>query len=114
MNATTAKTLGKKALYSVLLAGGITVLGSTAASAIDLDLFGDDGILSGTGILSDTGVIADIGVPLTVENNSISVIGDSSTGSTAPAAENPTSGTSVTAPVSSIISIGVGDSTPAS
>lgn len=109
MNTNTAqsgmKTLGKKALCSVLLAGGITVLGSTAASALDLDLLGEDGILA------DTGVLADIGVPLTVENNSISIIGDSSTGSTAPTAENPSSGASVTAPVSSIISIGVDDST---
>lgn len=117
MNATTCTSLGKKALYSVLIAGGITVLGSTAASALDLDidLGGDDGILSDTGILgdggilSDTGVLADIGVPITVEKNSISVIGDSAAGSSTPAEES--NGATVLAPVNSILSIGLGDAT---
>ncbi|HRP98943.1 MAG TPA: hypothetical protein PK781_00615, partial [Terrimesophilobacter sp.] len=118
MNATTMRSLGTKALYSVLLAGGITVLGATAASALDLDLDlgGDDGILSDTGILgddgilSDTGVLADIGLPITVENNSISVIGDSATGSPAPG-DGTNDGATVLAPAGSILSIGLGDHT---
>lgn len=104
-------TLGRKALYSTLLAAGITVLGATAASALDLDLGGEDGLLADLDILGDTGVLADVGVPVTVENNSISIIGDSSTGSgseSTPAAGDASLGSTVDA----LLSIGIGDASP--
>lgn len=89
----TTKNKGAKALLSVLLAGGMTVAGGAAATALDLDLdldlLGEDGILSDTGILNGTDLLADLGVPVTIENNSIGVIGDSSTGSTAPTEQAP-------------------------
>lgn len=106
--------IASKALYSVLLAGGLSVLGAGAAQAIDLGLGGDDGLLSGTDIL------ADLGVPITVGGNSISVIGNSSSGSSststpastpAPSStagsDSASGGTSVWVPVNSIIEIGL-------
>ena len=39
-------TLIKRALWGTLLAGGITLLGATAANAAETS--GDDGLLSGT------------------------------------------------------------------
>src|SRR5690606_12353706 len=114
----TRTSLGQKAVYTALLTCGITVLGTSAASALDLDidLGGDDGILSDTGILGDgsilgdTDVLADLGVPITVENNSISVIGDSATGSSTPA-DGSSDGSTAHSPVDSILSIGLGDGT---
>lgn len=106
--------IASKALYSVLLAGGLSVLGAGAAQAIDLNLGGDDGLLSGTDIL------ADLGVPITIGGNSISVIGNSSSGGSststpastpAPSsntgAESASGGTSVWVPVNSLIEIGL-------
>lgn len=87
------KNITSKALCSVLLAGGLTVLGTGAAHAIDLNLGGDDGLLSG---LDLTAVVE---VPLTVIGNSIGVIGGSnsgsSTGSTPAAPATPPSSNAV-------------------
>ena len=79
MNRTVARCL-----YGVLFAGGITLLGATAANAADTS--GDDGVLSGT--LVDTVV----SIPVTVGGNAVSVLGDSDATNTAPAAASvPTS-----------------------
>lgn len=87
------KNITSKALCSVLLAGGLTVLGTGAAHAIDLNLGGDDGLLPG---LDLTAVVE---VPLTVIGNSIGVIGGSnsgnSTGSTPAAPATPPSSNAV-------------------
>ena len=77
MNRTVARCL-----YGILFAGGITLLGATAANAADTS--GDDGVLSGT--LVDSVV----SIPVTVGGNAVSVLGDSGSDSaatnTAPAA----------------------------
>jgi hypothetical protein len=78
-----------RCLYGVLFAGGLTVLGATAANAAD-STTGDDSILSGSV------VDAVVSVPVTLNGTSVSVLGDatSSEASTpapaAPAAPAPT------------------------
>ncbi|MBG6237789.1 hypothetical protein IWX78_000732, partial [Mycetocola sp. CAN_C7] len=60
-----------RCLYGVIFAGGLTLLGATAANAADTS--GDDGLLSGT--LVDSVV----SVPVSVGGTAVSLIGDSST-----------------------------------
>lgn len=67
----------KYALWGVLLAGGVSLLGASAANAAETD--GDDGLLSGTQIL------APITAPVNVVGNAVSVLGTSVVAS-APAA----------------------------
>ena len=72
------RTFCKRALWGTLLAGGITLLGATAATAAETT--GDDGLLSGSQ------AVIDVTLPVTVSGTSLSVIGDShSDGSTAAA-----------------------------
>ena len=63
-----------RALWCALLAGGLTVLGATAANAAESG--GEDGLASGNQVLSS------ITAPVTVEGDAISVLGDSSSGGT--------------------------------
>ncbi len=63
------RTFAKRALLGTLLAGGITLLGSTVASAAETT--GEDGLLSGTQALID------INLPIDLSGASLSVIGDS-------------------------------------
>jgi hypothetical protein len=79
-----------RALWGVLIAGGITIFGAAAANAAETN--GDDGLLSGTQ------AIIDVNLPVTVGGNAVSVIGDSTTSAPAPApasapAPAPASGT---------------------
>jgi hypothetical protein len=69
-----------RALWCALLAGGLTVLGATAANAAESG--GEDGLVSGNQVLSS------ITAPVAVEGNAISLLGDSSSSgtSTGPAA----------------------------
>ncbi len=69
------RTFIKRALWGALIAGGVTLLGATAANAAETT--GDDGLLSGTQV--ETAITA----PISVVNNAISVLGDAV--STAPA-----------------------------
>ena len=64
------RTYLKRALWGTLLAGGITLLGATAANAADTS--GEDGLLSGT--QADTAITA----PVTIVDNAVSLLGDSS------------------------------------
>ncbi|WP_442574285.1 hypothetical protein ACSBPH_10485 [Microbacterium sp. F51-2R] len=66
-----------RALWGVLIAGGITIFGAAAANAAETN--GDDGLLSGTQ------AIIDVNLPVTVGGNAVSVIGDSTTSAPAPA-----------------------------
>mgnify|MGYP007088003851 CR=1 FL=1 len=63
------RTYLKRALWGTLLAGGITLLGATAANAADTS--GEDGLLSGT--QADTAITA----PVTIVDNAVSLLGDS-------------------------------------
>ncbi len=78
-----------RALWGTLLAGGLTLVGTSVAMAAETD--GEDGLLSGTQALID------VAVPVTVEGNGISILGDSSSTSdtdatpTAPAEETSAS-----------------------
>jgi hypothetical protein len=72
-----------RCLYGVLFAGGLTVLGATAANAAD-STTGTDGILSGTV------VDAVVSIPVTLNGTAVSVLGDaSSTDATTPAPAAP-------------------------
>ncbi|MDN3497514.1 hypothetical protein QL996_16355, partial [Planococcus sp. APC 4015] len=62
-------TFIKRALWGTLLAGGLTVLGATAANAADTS--GEDGLLSGTQALIG------VSVPVTVTDTAVSLLGDS-------------------------------------
>ncbi|WP_157155270.1 chaplin family protein [Diaminobutyricimonas sp. LJ205] len=70
-----------RGLYGLLFAGGITLLGATAANAVDTT--GEDGIASGNLIE------APVTVPVTLDGNAISLIGDS-TANGGRAASSPT------------------------
>ncbi|WP_167136887.1 chaplin family protein [Diaminobutyricimonas sp. TR449] len=70
-----------RGLYGLLFAGGITLLGATAANAADTT--GEDGVASGTLIE------APVTVPVTLDGNAISLIGDS-TANGGRAASSPT------------------------
>lgn len=70
-------TFVKRALWGALIAGGMTLIGATAASAAETG--GDDGILSGTQLE------APISIPITVVDNAISLLGSSSVETPAPA-----------------------------
>jgi hypothetical protein len=63
-----------RALWCALLAGGLTVLGATAANAAESG--GEDGLVSGNQVLSS------ITAPVIVEGNAISLLGDSSSSGT--------------------------------
>lgn len=65
------RTFAKRALWGVAIAGGITLLGATAANAAETD--GEDGILSGTQ------AVAPVSVPVDLSGNAISLLGSSST-----------------------------------
>ncbi|WP_295105895.1 chaplin family protein, partial [uncultured Microbacterium sp.] len=75
------RTYIKRALWGTLLAGGITLLGATAANAADTS--GEDGLLSGT--QAD----AAISVPVTVVGNAVSLLGDTSAQQTSAPASSP-------------------------
>ena len=62
-------TIIKRALWGVLIGGGISLLGAGVAQAADTS--GEDGLLSGTQ------AILDVEAPVTVAGNAISVLGDS-------------------------------------
>ena len=62
-------TFIRRALIGTLLAGGITLLGATVANAAETT--GEDGLLSGNQAL------VDITAPISVVDNAVSVIGDS-------------------------------------
>ena len=74
-------TFIKRALVGTLLAGGITLLGATVANAAETT--GEDGLLSGDQALID------VSAPVTIVDNAVSVIGDS-TAAPAPAAGHRT------------------------
>lgn len=63
-------TFIKRALWGVVIAGGMTLLGTTAASAAETG--GEGGILSGTQ------VEAPMLAPITVTDNAVSILGNSS------------------------------------
>ncbi len=71
------RTYAKRVLWGTLIAGGITLLGATAANAAETS--GDDGFLSGTQ------AVAPITAPITVVDNAISVLGDAASTAPAPA-----------------------------
>ena len=77
------RTFYKRALWGTLIAGGITLLGATAANAADNTTSGQDGILSGTQAL------VSVSAPITVSGNSVSLLGHSTATSPAPAAPAP-------------------------
>ena len=62
-------TFIKRALVGTLLAGGITLLGATVANATETT--GEDGLLSGNQALID------VSAPVSIVDNAVSVIGDS-------------------------------------
>lgn len=72
----------KRALWGVALAGGLTLLGASAASAAETG--GEDGLLSGTQLE------APLSAPVTILDNAVAVLGDSSAAvaPAAPAAES--------------------------
>jgi hypothetical protein len=74
-----------RALWCALLAGGLTVLGATAANAAESG--GEDGLVSGNQVLSS------ITAPVTVEGNAISLLGDSSSSGTSTGPAVVTDGT---------------------
>jgi hypothetical protein len=74
-----------RALWCALLAGGLTVLGATAANAAESG--GEDGLVSGNQVLSS------ITAPVTVEGNAISLLGDSSSSGTSTGPAIVTDGT---------------------
>ncbi|MEV7632732.1 chaplin family protein [Microbacterium sp. NPDC089318] len=78
----------KYALWGVLLAGGVSLLGTSAANAAETD--GSDGLLSGTQI------IAPVTAPITAVGNAVSVLDTSAIDSTPDAA--PAASTSAPAP----------------
>ena len=63
-------TFVKRALWGALIAGGMTLIGATAANAAETG--GDDGLLSGTQLE------APISIPVTIADNAISLLGGSS------------------------------------
>ncbi|MHA7174543.1 chaplin family protein [Arthrobacter monumenti] len=67
----------RRGLYGALLAGGLMVFGAGAASASDQAPTNEDGVLSGNGL----GVSVEI--PVNVDGNAVSVIGDSTSTGTA-------------------------------
>ena len=69
MRQTIRHTIIKRALWGVLIGGGISLLGAGVAQAADTS--GEDGLLSGTQ------AILDVEAPVTVAGNAISVLGDS-------------------------------------
>ena len=69
-------TFIRRALIGTLLAGGITLLGATVANAAETT--GEDGLLSGNQAL------VDITAPISVVDNAVSVIGDSTVVNAAP------------------------------
>nr|WP_017203794.1 chaplin family protein [Microbacterium barkeri] len=71
------RTYLKRALWGTLIAGGITLLGATAANAAETS--GDDGLLSGTQ------VEAPISAPISVLGNAVSVLDDAVSSAPAPA-----------------------------
>lgn len=77
------RTIIKHALWGTLLAGGVTLLGATAASAAETD--GENGLLSGTQ------VIAPISAPISVVGNAISILGISAASSGSASADPPSS-----------------------
>lgn len=86
------RNFAKRALWGVAIAGGITLLGATAANAAETD--GEDSILSGTQS------VIPVSIPVDITGNAISLLGTSAAdapasvpadGDTAPAPE--TSGT---------------------
>lgn len=60
----------KRALWGVAIAGGMTLIGASAAGAVETD--GEDGILSGTQIQLP------LSIPVNIIDNAISLLGDSS------------------------------------
>ena len=62
-------TIIKRALWGVLIGGGISLAGAGVAQAADTS--GEDGLLSGTQ------AVIDVEAPVTVAGNAISVLGDS-------------------------------------
>lgn len=76
------RTFIKRALLGVLIGGGIALAGAGMAQAAETD--GEDGLLSGSQILPS------VEVPITVGGNAISVLGDSSSSDSAPAASSGT------------------------
>ena len=75
------RTFVKHALWGALIAGGVSLLGATAANAAETN--GDDGLLSGTQ------VVAPITAPVEVSDNSLSLLGDSFADSSADADPAP-------------------------
>lgn len=73
------RTFVKHALWGTLIAGGITLLGVSAANAADTTS-GDDAIGSGTQ------VVAPVSIPVTVTGDAISALGLSTSTGSAPAA----------------------------
>lgn len=85
-----------RCLYGVLFAGGLTVLGATAATAAESS--GDDSILSGTV------VDAVVSIPVTLNGTSVSIVGDSSSGNaSAPAPAVPAAPASITSGDDSVL-----------
>jgi hypothetical protein len=78
---TLMKTIVARALWGTLIAGGITLLGATAAQAAETT--GEDGLLSGTQALIS------LDAPITVAGNAISLLGDSETTDAAASAPAP-------------------------
>ena len=76
------RTFLTRALWGALLAGGITLLGATAANAAE-QTTGEDGLLSGTQALLN------VSLPLTIADTSISLLGDSSSVQATAAAPTP-------------------------
>ncbi|MET0859462.1 MAG: chaplin family protein, partial [Microbacterium sp.] len=68
------KTFLKRALWGTLIAGGVTLLGATAANAADTT--GEDGLLSGNQALIS------LDAPVSIVGNAVSLIGDSTAVST--------------------------------
>ncbi|WP_313357478.1 chaplin family protein, partial [Microbacterium sp.] len=72
------RTIVKHAMWGVLIAGGVSLLGATAASAAETN--GDEGLLSGTQIL------APVTAPIDIVGNAVSVLGSAAAGTSTDAA----------------------------
>ena len=75
------RTFIKRALWGTLIAGGVTLLGATAANAAETS--GDDGLLSGTQ------TVAEVTAPVSIVGNAISLLGDTSAAPAAAPAPRP-------------------------
>ncbi|WJL94228.1 chaplin family protein [Microbacterium sp. ET2] len=83
-------TFVKRALWGTVIAGGLTLFGTSVATAAETT--GEDGLLSGTQ------AVVDLDAPVSVVGNAVSVIGDSESSSEASTVQSTGGGSSAPEP----------------